>query len=66
MSDKNTKGPDGSEQPRASEDDDVEGHSMLPIDPSMSRHLTNARESEIRQHLKRHDFEAEARRPHKR
>jgi|SwirhisoilCB2_FD_contig_31_6420219_length_305_multi_5_in_0_out_0_2 hypothetical protein len=48
------------------EDDDVEGHSMLPTDPSMARHLANAREHEIREHLKRHDLEAEARRPHKR
>jgi hypothetical protein len=67
MSDKSPKtGPEeNGGLPRAAEDD-VEGHSMLPIDPNMARHLANARESEIRAHLKRHDLEAEARRPHKR
>jgi hypothetical protein len=50
--------------PKATEDDDVEGHSMLPIDVGSARHLANARESEIRRHLERHDYETEARRPH--
>jgi hypothetical protein len=66
MTEKNSRPRDeGDNLPREGEDD-VEGHSMLPLDPSMARHLTNARESEIRQHLKRHDLEVEARRPHKR
>jgi hypothetical protein len=61
MADKSKKtSPDG----RTEDEDDVEGHSM--IDPNMARHLANARESEIRAHLKRHDLEVEARRPHKR
>lgn len=65
MSDKPTA--DGFQLRNTAEDeDDVEGHSMLPTDPSMARHLANAREHEIREHLKRHDLEAEARRPHKR
>jgi hypothetical protein len=45
-------------------DEDVEGHSMMPIDPSSARHLAAAREREIRQHLSKHDMERDAR-PHK-
>jgi hypothetical protein len=45
-------------------DEDVEGHSMMPIDPSSARHLARAREQEIRQHLSKHDLERDAR-PHK-
>jgi hypothetical protein len=48
------------------DEDDVEGHGMLPIDPSSARHLAGAREAEIRRHLQKHEFETEARRPHKR
>jgi hypothetical protein len=48
------------------DEDDVEGHGMLPIDPSSARHLAGAREAEIRRHLQKHDLEVEARRPHKR
>jgi hypothetical protein len=51
------------EEPRG-DDEDVEGHSMMPIDPSSARHLSQAREREIRQHLSKHDLEREAR-PHK-
>jgi hypothetical protein len=47
------------------DEDDVEGHGMLPIDPSSARHLAGAREADIRRHLQRHDLEVEARRPHK-
>ncbi len=50
---------------RIAEDEDVEGHSMLPMDPSTARHLSGARESDIRRHLAKHDLESEARRPHK-
>ena len=42
------------------EDDDTEGHSMLP-NMGVSRQLAQARERDIQQHLKRHDFEADAR-----
>ena len=50
---------------KATPEDDVEGHSMLPMDVGSARHLANARESEIRRHLERHDYETEAaRRPH--
>ena len=38
---------------------------MLPMDPSTARHLSGARESDIRRHLAKHDLESEARRPHK-
>jgi hypothetical protein len=48
------------------DDDDVEGHGMLPLDPASARHIAGAREAEIRRHLQRHDLESEARRPHKR
>jgi hypothetical protein len=48
------------------DDEDVEGHGMLPIDPSSARHLAGAREAEIRRSLQKHDLEMEARRPHKR
>jgi hypothetical protein len=51
--------------PRAIEEDDTEGHSMLP-DPSLSRALSQAREREIQRHLKRHSLEEDARRPFKR
>ncbi|HYM84086.1 MAG TPA: hypothetical protein VEY67_08050 [Candidatus Dormibacteraeota bacterium] len=49
---------------KASEEDDVEGHSMLPMDVGSARQLAGARESEIRRHLQRHDFEEEGKRPH--
>ncbi len=42
-------------------EDDVEGHSMLP-NPGMARQLQQAREREIQQHLKRHEFEQDLRR----
>ncbi len=48
------------------DEEDVEGHGMLPIDPSSARHLANAREADIRRHLQKHELETEARRPHKR
>lgn len=48
------------------DEDDVEGHGMLPIDPSSARHLAGAREADIRRNLQKHDLEVEARRPHKR
>ena len=41
-------------------EDDVEGHSMLP-NAGLSRQLAQARERDIQQHLKRHEFEADAR-----
>jgi hypothetical protein len=56
-----------SKQPKAVEpEEDVEGHSMLPIDPSSARHLSRAREDDIRRHLSKHDLESDAKRPHKR
>ncbi len=52
--------------PRVAEDeDDVEGHNMMPLDPSSARHLAGAREREIRSDLARRQREHEAR-PHKR
>jgi hypothetical protein len=47
-------------------EDDVEGHGMLPIDATSARHLTSAREADIRRSLYRHGVASEARRPHKR
>jgi hypothetical protein len=44
----------------AGAEDDVEGHSMLP-NSGLTRPLAQARERDIQQHLKRHDFEADAR-----
>jgi hypothetical protein len=52
-------------QPETTEDEDVEGHMMLPSDPSSARAIAGARESEIRRSLQKHDLEAD-RRPHKR
>jgi hypothetical protein len=45
--------------PRATEDDDVEGHSLL--DPMAARELARARERDVQQHAKRHEFERDAR-----
>ena len=45
---------------RENPDEDVEGHSMLP-NAGISRHLAQARERDIQQHLKRHDLENDAR-----
>ena len=58
--------PDDMSKTRVEAEDDVEGHGMLPIDPSSARHLAVAREAEIRRSLQKHDLEMEARRPHKR
>lgn len=59
--------PDDISQARLEGDEeDVEGHGMLPIDPASARHLAGAREAEIRRHLQKHELETEARRPHKR
>lgn len=55
--------PDPADEQR--DEEDVEGHSMLP-DPTLGRQLARAREQEIQRHLKRHEFETEARRPFKR
>lgn len=57
--------PDDLSRRVADDEDDVEGHSMLPIDPSSARHLANARERDIRSDLSRRQRESEAR-PHKR
>ena len=58
--------PDDLNQARLEGDEeDVEGHGMLPIDPASARHLAGAREADIRRHLQKHDLETEARRPHK-
>ena len=57
------KEPEGSTTPA---DEDVEGHMMLPLDPSSARHLTAGREADIRRSLQKHGLEVEARRPHKR
>lgn len=58
--------PDDNQPRLEGDEDDVEGHGMLPIDPSSARHLAGAREAEIRRNLQRHDLEMDARRPHKR
>jgi len=58
--------PDDMNKPRIEEEDDVEGHGMLPMDPASARHLAGAREAEIRRSLQKHDLEMETRRPHKR
>jgi hypothetical protein len=54
----------GGSSPQATGEDDVEGHSMLPMDVGSARQLANARESDIRRHLERHDYENDAKRPH--
>jgi hypothetical protein len=41
------------------EDDDVEGHSIL--DPFAARELARARERDVQQHAKRHEYERDAR-----
>lgn len=58
--------PEPEATPSESTEDDVEGHTMLPLDTGSARALAGAREQEIRRHLRRHDLEAESRRPHKR
>jgi hypothetical protein len=45
-------------------EDDTEGQMML-TDPGAGRVVAHARESQIRQHLSRHDVEDAARRPHR-
>ncbi len=61
--------PSNSKIPQAAEpepqDEDVEGHSMLPMDTSTARAMSSAREADIRRHLAKHDLEEEARRTHK-
>lgn len=57
--------PDDAARRVADDEDDVEGHSMMPLDPASARHLANARERDIRNDLARRQREHEAR-PHKR
>ena len=44
---------------RQETEDDVEGHSLL--DPFAARELSRARERDVQQHAKRHEFERDAR-----
>jgi hypothetical protein len=44
---------------RQATEDDVEGHSIL--DPFAARELARARERDVQQHAKRHEFERDAR-----
>jgi hypothetical protein len=48
------------DQVREKDEDDTEGHSLLP-DMGMSRQLAQARERDIQRHLKQHDRETDAR-----
>ena len=50
---------EGFSKRQATEDDDVEGHSIL--DPFAARELARARERDVQQHAKRHEFERDAR-----
>jgi hypothetical protein len=50
---------EGISRRQATEDDDVEGHSIL--DPFAARELARARERDVQQHAKRHEFERDAR-----
>jgi len=53
--------PEGINKAKGTEtEDDVEGHSMMQ-NMGISRGLSQARERDIQQHLKRHDLEADAR-----
>jgi hypothetical protein len=53
--------PEGLSQRKATEDeDDVEGHSML-LNPLAARELAKAREREVQQNVRRHQFENDAR-----
>lgn len=52
--------PAGISQSKATEDDDVEGHSML-LDPGIARQIAQARERDVQQNLKRHQVERDAR-----
>ncbi len=55
---------DGAERPEAiptAEDQDVEGHYLMP-DPGLSREMARAREAEIERRLKAHEIQAEAKR----
>ena len=52
--------PDGHAARKATEDDDVEGHSML-INPLVARELAHARERDVQANVKRHNFENDAR-----
>ena len=49
-------------QPRATEEDDVEGHNF-GHNAMLSRNAAQSREREVQRHLKEHDLKSEARRP---
>jgi|WetSurMetagenome_2_1015567.scaffolds.fasta_scaffold1905711_2 hypothetical protein len=51
--------PEGS--PGADDQDDVEGHNLLP-DPVLGREMARAREAEIERRLRAHEVQAEAKR----
>jgi hypothetical protein len=57
--------PDDAARRVSDDEDDVEGHNMIPLDPGSARHLASARERDIRSDLARRQREHEAR-PHKR
>jgi len=45
---------------KTTEEDDVEGHSML-LNPLVARELAQARERDVQQNVKRHGYENDAR-----
>ena len=47
---------------RRADEDDVEGHNMLP-NAMLNRTLAQSRERDIQRNLKQHDLKSEARRP---
>jgi hypothetical protein len=47
---------------RRTDEDDVEGHNMLP-NAMLNRSLAQSRERDIQRNMKQHDLKSEARRP---
>jgi hypothetical protein len=60
MSDKTSR----SKDPKPEPEQDVEGHQMLS-NPLLGEQLARVRERDIQRNLKNRQFEADARRPHK-
>jgi len=56
-------GPEGHTTLRVTDDDDVEGHSMLP-NMGLNRGVAQGREHEIQAKLRQRQLETEAKRPH--
>jgi hypothetical protein len=61
MDDSKIDGADRPEATPAADDQDVEGHYLMP-DPGLSREMARAREADIERRLKAHEAQVEAKR----